>query len=138
MLAQPLAALKDQLDALIAEDGMLDAETVHMFDNNYTPDIGTIVGDLMEATFPGYATSTAVEWGAVYNIEGGKAVQGDRKQFTASGAVDPQQTVYGYYLMSGDVSPKYLGAERFDTPVALALAGDAVGVVPSFSVVNQP
>ena len=137
MLVQPIASLKSQLDALIAEDGHLDAATVHLFTNNIVPDVDTVVGDLTQASFTGYAASSAIEWGAVYNVDGGKAVQGDRKQFTASADVDPQVAVYGYYLMSGDVTPVYLGAERFDTPVYIRNSGDAVGVVPSFSVKNQ-
>lgn len=137
MLIQPIAALKDQLDALIAEDGLLDGATVHLFTNNVVPAVDTVVGDLEEAAFTGYSASTAVVWGAVYNIPNGKAVQGDRKQFTASAAPGSEVTVYGYYLMSGAGSPTYLGAELFDTPVVIAASGDAVGVVPSFSVKNQ-
>lgn len=137
MLTQPRSFLASQLNVLVDEEGLLDGVTVHLFKNNVTIDIDTVKADLDECNFTGYAASTAVVWGAPYNLINGKAVQGDRKQFTASADLEEEQTAYGYYLMSGDDPPVYLGAERFNAPVVFSASGDACGVVPSFSVTNR-
>ncbi len=128
MLSFVFAALKNILTAMIGIGGEFETVTVHLYKNDYTPSIGTVIGDLIEADFDGYAASSAVTWGAVVqSSDGTPLVIGDTKTAVATGSTTPN-TVYGYYYTDSGGNLK--GAAKFDEPVQIVDVDDFVSVVP--------
>lgn len=131
MLQVTKAKMKELLAAMIGVGGILEAPTVRLFKNNYFPSKDSVIGDFTLADFTGYATSTAVTWGAPHvNADGNLEIQGGVKQFTATDGATPN-TVYGYLLTTAGGA--LIAAERFDVPVPVSAADDAVVVAPRFT-----
>lgn len=109
-----LAAKQAGLDAL---DGPLVGAKIALFTTAIAPSPALVLADLVEATFPGYARSAAIVWGAPFtSSETGEPVMpGDAKTFTSTGG-DPPETVRSYGLVSADVPPVLLALEEFEAP----------------------
>ena len=130
MLILPNSARRQVIDDLKDVGEYLDAVVVKLYQNDYTPNPDTVLADFTEATFDGYAASTAIVWGATFTNSVNQAeTVGDVKQFTATGATTPN-LIYGYYLVSGATLK---GGEKFDSPVPVNGVGDAVIVIPRFA-----
>lgn len=130
MIMLPNAARRAVVDALIAEDGLLDGAVVNLYQNDLTPTPNTLVGDFTVANFTGYAVSSAIVWGTVFTDASNVANSvGDVKQFTCT-ADGTAQTIYGYYVT---VTGALRFSERFPTPIPVVHAADAVVVLPRFS-----
>lgn len=131
------AELRTQLALPFAAMGRYDGAVVRLFKNDITPDRTTVLADLTEADFAGYAASSAVVWGAVFSDENDAAnVVGGSKQFQASGPVSPAQQIYGYYVTNAAGDTLYW-AERFDQPKEVNGAEDAIIVVPGLKLGHQ-
>lgn len=122
--------LKDQLSTD-------ESYTLKLYQNNYTPVVGSTASSFTEATFGGYSpkTLTRAAW-QTPTIVGGVAssTYGSTPQtWTLSSS---PQTIYGYYIL-GAVSLKVLWAERFAVSRALTL-GDALDLTPVFTLTYQP
>ncbi len=131
MLVTTKLASHAQLDALKAVSGPLDGLIVKLFTNSLTIDHDSVAGDFTEATFDGYAASTAIAWGATHFNANNKAqLVGDTKQFTAGASV-ASETVQGYFVVDG--SGDLVFAERFDSPVTISEEHDAISVVPVYT-----
>jgi hypothetical protein len=123
------------LTALTATGGPINAVKYGLYQNNLQPGQGTQFTDFTACDFDGYAVSAAVVWGAVYtNAEGFAEADGQTLQFTCTGSTT-QNTVYGYYAYTGTNTLVY--AEKFDQPIPVGAIGDAVVVVPQFTLVSQ-
>lgn len=134
MLVQPQALVRSMLDDLVVAGppaGLLNGALVKLFKNDMTPSGLTLLADLDEADFTGYAASGAVTWDAGFTNEAGDGeIIGDTKQFLASGAA-VANTVYGYYVTSGD-GLTLLFSERFAVPKLIDAAGKSITVIPRF------
>lgn len=102
---------------------------IHLFKNDYTPINTTLLADLTEADYPGYAAKDAV-------AESAPVINGDDESYSTSGVMDfvsdddtdPVQRVYGVYVTFLDITDTrvLLAATRFDNWQTIALEGDKV------------
>lgn len=109
---------------------------LHLFKNNYTPTNATILANLTESTFAGYAAVDLITWAAPSVAAHVATMSAAARTFTrsSSGTGEP---VYGYFVTLAD-DTTLLWAER--DPVAdtsgvvyLTSAGDTYTVTPSFN-----
>jgi hypothetical protein len=132
LLVVPSAVLKTQLDYLTATGGDLNGAKLGLFSNNIVPTQDTVIGDLTPCTFPGYALSAAITWGAADIDDSGSAVTlGGLVTFVSSTITTPE-TVYGAFLQNSG-GTVLLAAFRFDTPIAIFRALQAIAIVPSWT-----
>lgn len=104
-----------------------------LFQSNTTPSASTVLADLTECNFSGYA-AVSVTWGTVAQDGGGKAsMTGTQIDFTHDGGGTPND-VYGWYLYfdnAGAVS--LLAIERFASPpVVMDDNTDIISITPTF------
>lgn len=110
--------------------GHLDGGTVHLFTNDVDPGEGAVEGDFTEATFDGSADKPIGTFGDAFVDPDGnvKAVAPTLQWNWADGA---DETVYGVYFMDGDSVPGCAGYDRFETPIQMANALDAIVLQPA-------
>jgi len=141
MLIIPPPFRQTILEALIAEDGPLDAVLVGLFQSSYTPSINSTYAELdaAKATFSGYAASAAVTWTGPY-LDASKTayVLGELIPFDAT-VVDPfvSNSIGGYYLYTATTLK---GVEQFTdpitgnpAPVSMTFPGALCPVIPRFA-----
>jgi len=108
----------------------------HLYTNNLTPDLDTVLGDLTEAAWTGYASVTKTF--SDYTISGvaghaGYAIAAPTSFSNGSGS--PVNT-YGYYVTDSG-STLLLAIARFDgAPLSIAAAG-SLPVVPVWGDFSQ-
>lgn len=125
----PFARADAILTTFVGVGGEVNGGIVHLFTNDITPTIDTVIGDFTEATFAGYAASAAIVWSAVFRNALGQAQSvGDTKTFELTAL--PGETIYGYYVTVGGAL-RY--SERFEKPVPLAIVSQACVVVPTYT-----
>jgi hypothetical protein len=128
-------ATVSMLTALTTTGKPLHAPIMKLFQNNYTPVHGTTLSNLTEATFVGYVASSAITFGTAYlNSQGYAEIDGPTTQFTCTASTTPN-TIYGYWVEDG--SGNLLYAERFTAPQYITGSGQAVVVVPRFTLGSQ-
>src|SRR4051794_24675060 len=91
---------------------------VRLFKNNYTPIATTVVGDLTEANFSGYAAVTPSFGSSATVTSKGTITDGSSRDFTHNGGAT-SNTVYGYYVTYESGGSTLLWAEKFDNPLTL-------------------
>lgn len=104
-----------------------------LFKNDFTPVLGSVVGDLTEATFTGYSaiTLTGASW---TNTPGDPVTMSYAEQTFTSSADQTAQSIYGYYLVRA-TGGELIIAERFTGgAVTIQNNGDAIRITPSFTV----
>lgn len=138
MLHEPVAGLIARLNAMVGVDGEFEDAIVALIqtaDPVFTPN-GNMTFDEFEAAeadFSGYARSTAIDWAAAYKDDTNRAVvAGGSKQFTANAAT-VGNTVTGYAVLNA-AADAVLFAELFDTPRVIDESGDAIIVIPKYTV----
>ncbi len=90
--------------------GLLDGASLCIFKNDYTPINTTVLADLTEANFDGYARITLDSWTSAFlNADNKAEVDETTRTFTVSGVSTPN-TVYGAFVLDG--SGNLLYAER--------------------------
>lgn len=112
----------------------VDGNLLKLAQNDFAPAESTVLADIDEADFPGYA---AIECTPGTQPEGFEpATDASRINISppvggfiweTNAAVDPAQTIYGFYLTSND-GLTLLATARFDTPVVLTVANQIVEV----------
>ena len=110
----------------ILEDALSSTPTlkVHLFDNNLAAfNDATVLGDLNEASFSGYAAVTPT-WSAPA-IVGVPTTSGSSASFVYSGG--SSTTVYGFYLTDSS-GAKFYGGNKFPSPVVLDTVNTTVSV----------
>lgn len=134
MLVVPKAASLVFMDSI--KDAVLGNLSLHLYVNNYSPDLDTGLGDLTEATFPGYAPiGFAFTLPATINGENkAELVYFGSGTFTATGS--SSNTAYGYFVVNEDTGD-LLWAERFASPVPLTSAGLFVFVGPRLTGISE-
>jgi len=127
MLVVPKSASLTIMDAI--KDALLGNLSLHLYVNNYSPDLDTGLGDLTEATFPGYAPiAFGFTLPATINVDNkAELVYFGSGTFTATGS--SSTTGYGYFVVNED-DGSLLWAERFASPVPLGTAGQFVFIGP--------
>src|ERR1700730_8988407 len=96
VIADPklVAMLQDEISNLIAGQGLL----VHLFNNNYTPIPGSVIGNYTDAVFSGYAPQTLTPVGPTYLVSTGIAVQNFVPcVFLQSGGI-VTDNIHGYFV----------------------------------------
>lgn len=109
-----------------------DTPFLRLYQNDYTPDADTDLGDLTEATFPGYTTAGLNNWADPVADDDGNAMLVELQHlFTMSGS-SPTNTIYGYYIVKIEISPpdRLIAVVRFDEPVAMDATGKQLTVLP--------
>jgi len=116
---------------------------VMLFTNNITPTENTVIGDLTEATFDGYARLDAEAPPMASGID---PLTGDQRvtvnepaggwRWETSGVTDLPQTIYGFAVVSGGVSR---GIELLAEPIVLEEADQEVNLGSvMFTIVQTP
>jgi len=111
-------------------DQLLDAAgyEVHLYQNDYTPVDATVIGDLDEADYSGYAEQIATGWTAAVTTPLGRAISfADEMNFAHDGG-GTDNTIYGYYVLAPTGSLAWV--ERFLGPITMADASDAFDLIP--------
>lgn len=101
--------------------------TYKLFKNDVTVDKDTVLADLEESDFEGYAALDAVaEPDPTVNGSDEAQSLGDELQWPSDADTDPPQQAFGLYVtFTGvDTTEKLFFAENFDAPVTFAFAGD--------------
>lgn len=107
------------------------ALTYHLFQNDETIAVGTVLTDLDESDFEGYAPKDSVtEPDPTVNGSNEANSQGDELTWTKTGDPETVQQVYGVYVTieEMDTDPVLLAAWNLPAPVAIAVAGNLVKV----------
>lgn len=104
---------------LIAE--IFDGALFKLFTNAFNPNPDMITTDFIIATFVGYANDTAT-WEPLGNTDTGRYATA-QLSYTGGAVVAPGEVIEGYYVTDG-ASTVVLCAERFVTPVPIAVPGD--------------
>lgn len=100
----------------------------------YTANAGgtkaTILANLTEATFTGYAETTPV-FAVVGNDANNRQVWTAPVQTFTAGAIGGPQTILGYYLFNTATGKLYF-FEAFGAPILINTAGQFIDVTPSW------
>lgn len=108
---------------------------IKLYTNNYTPAQGTLLADFTEATFTGYTGTTFARsaWGtaSANPVTNKGEISANQVSWTAGSS----ETVYGYYVVSDDGSPKLLWAELFDSSKALQ-TNDILNITLNFTLAS--
>lgn len=125
----PYVRAKAILADFTAVGGELIGGIVHLYENDYTPNIDSVLLDFTECTFDGYDVSTPIVWSAPWrNALGQAQIVGDTKTEVLDTL--PGTIVYGYFVT---VAGGLRYAERFPSPVPLAVVDAAVVTVPTYT-----
>jgi hypothetical protein len=98
--------------------------SVRLYVNDITPTPLTVVADLTEASFSGYAAIGPVaDWNGGYDPETGQPIMYTHVEmnFVADGG-GPLENVYGFYILDKDGT--LVCARRLASPVTMQRAGD--------------
>lgn len=128
-MPDPLVPNTGRLDALTYVKNGYFAASLKLFQNNYTPVAGSVLGDFTAASFPGY-NSAGIAYGTVAMHADGWAecVQNTASVFTRSSS-GISQTVYGWYLtVSVSGTERVIAARRLDAPFTFTNSGDSYSV----------
>ena len=126
-----------RLDFLAAlKTGIFDGGSFRLYKNDYTPNVNTLVADLIVADFTGYANKTIAAWNAPYldALKIGNLVA--PLQTFSQTATTITNIVYGCFFLSVAVGNPLVYAERFATPVNFGAIGDTLNIVPKFQLGN--
>lgn len=109
----------------------LTACSCYLFQNNMTPDQNTVLADLTQATFSGYAASVCNFGAATIVSHKGKIVGTAPLTFTHNGG-GTANTIYGYYVKITTTSD-LIYVERFSASQLMTNNGDQIGITLSFT-----
>lgn len=119
--------------ALLLAGAQWAAPTVHLFENNITPNKDTVVGDLTEPSYVGYSSVAITGWGTPgYNADGSITVTAENVAEFVGPALAGGPSIYGYFLKGGGAGTPLLRIVKFTNPVSLADDTRVLDVVASF------
>jgi hypothetical protein len=104
---------------------------VRLFTDDITPDASTVIGDLTEPTFTGYAQISLASVGfptPTINGSGEAESDGPTMTWTCTSTPGSPETIHGIYVQIDDpvANPKCLYAARFSSPSVITASGDAI------------
>lgn len=107
---------------------------LHLFQNNWTFDRNTVLTDLVECDFDGYASQDPV-WTASFQNGVEDVATSPSLTFTAGAGLAGPQTVYGYYFLDEDGDLSW-GETFAGGPVTIAVIGQTLVVYPQLKAKN--
>lgn len=129
----PIAVYKlilDALTAMKAVGGDLNGAKVGLYTNVHQPSKGTLLADLTQATYTGYALVAIATWGAPFlDPIGNPTMVGNHIQFQPTDGAVPN-TITGWFIVDS-AGTDLLIACALPTPVVLADASHALIVEPT-------
>jgi hypothetical protein len=101
---------------------------VHLYSNNYTPTNLSAVSNFTEADFTGYSDVATTGFSTPSWQSQGAAVAWSEPMavFTTASPYTVGQTIYGYWVDSGTMTPVLIGAERFTAPIPMIGVGNQI------------
>jgi len=105
-----------------------EAFEMHLFQNNVQFDENTVIGDLVECDFDGYAFQ-APAWNPAGQVGLEDAALAPALTWTAGAGLAAPQSCYGYYFLNddGDLS---LGETFEDGPIVMTTPGQELVLYP--------
>jgi hypothetical protein len=103
--------------------------SLKLFQNDAVVTVGTVIGDLVEATFDGYDFAPLTGVGMVYNdpVRGGSSFLASIQfNFVPAGGTPVTNLIYGYFVE--DEFATAIAVTKFDGPVPMAALGDSIPV----------
>lgn len=121
------------LEMLAQDPGALLSSTLHLFQNDITPTVNTLLADLDEADFTGYAPLDPIVWDSAFiTPEGLYKLVGESTLFEMT-ATTVINTIYGWYVTRELATVDFLVvAKRFDAPIEVTVTGAGVLVLPEY------
>lgn len=87
----------------------------------------TVLADLTEADYDGYAQKTLTTWNAPYlDPAGGASIQPGTQQFDFAAGAGDTNVILGFYVLNAAGALVFIG--NFDAPIAMAHNGDSIPV----------
>lgn len=124
----PSAAELELLQYLVTtinSDGL----KVRLFKNDVTPDDNTVIGDLTEADFEGYAAGDLANLTTPGVVAAQAQTQGDSVTFTM-GTPGTTNNIYGHYITDSAGTVLYGVVRDPSAPIAMDTAGKEYTVFP--------
>lgn len=109
---------------------------LRLYQNNYTPVEGSVLGDFTEATFSGYAQATPLVAVDITGPDGTNrwTITWSQCSWTKNGATGNQ--IYGYYVLNA--ANQVLFAERFGAaPIDMTVNGNHLQLTPKLTMKSQ-
>lgn len=135
----PLVIPTDSLVVAIqgVSDGQLGGGSIRLFTNDFVPGPNTVLADITEATFSGYAAVVTANWGQPFlNPQGFVEVDAPSAQFNHNGGAIVE-SVFGYYVT--DAGGALVTVERFAAgPYLMETALNSIIVVPRYALQVVP
>lgn len=118
MLVPTAAALEAWIADMTADSTWLGGCSVGLYVNVITPSDGTLLSNLVEANYDGYARKVSHTWGTVFKDPNGLySQQAQQLVFQPTGS-STMNTCQGLFVTGSD-STKLLGVEPFNAPIPL-------------------
>jgi len=118
MLVPTAAALESFIADLTADTTWLGGASVGLYQTQITPTDQTVLADLTEANYDGYARKVSHTWSPTFvDPNGLYSKQAQTLVFQPTGD-DTMNTIYGLFV-TGDDSTALLAVEPFDSPIPL-------------------
>src|ERR1044072_2949235 len=118
--------------------GVWNSTTVrfHLYQTNYTPVDGSVLGDFTEATFSGYAAIAVSSFAAATTVSNRGSTTANPITFTR-GVGETSNSIYGYYV-TDSTNTKLLFAERAPAPpISMTNVGDQIVITPVFTLSSE-
>ncbi len=113
--------------------GPLFEAKVHLYTNDLDPDVNTVLGDFVEATFDGSDAQTIDTWDAPFLLPSGNSqTVGSPVSFVCSGDA-AFEIVNGVYV-TNDTGDTLLYSEKFESSVSINQVGAGLVYIPSVEV----
>lgn len=136
MFVQTKAQLIASLTASVA--ALTTGYKIRLFTGATVPSVNSVIGDFTEADFTGYPAGGIAPTdftGPSFNSQGAAVDYSFVKTFQPTGTA-VGNIITGYYLVSGDMSPILLGAERFAAAIPMQSPTDQISIAAPLSVAD--
>jgi hypothetical protein len=134
MLVVPKVSALLLLNAI--QNALLGLISVHLYVNDISPDLDTVLADLTEASFPGYAGQVGTFTTPPFTNGSNKAETDQDSSVTFTSTGSSGETAYGYYI-TDTLNADLYWIERFASPVPFDQAGRFVTIGPQLTLVSE-
>lgn len=127
--------LLENVRAAPLSNGLWNDVVIKLFQNDFTPNVNTVLADFTEADFSGYASVNQVAtWLTPFvDANGIPRMMNAQMQFDHDGGVTAN-AIFGYWVEKA-ITGELLWAERFvDGPFNLALITDAIALTLAIAI----
>lgn len=106
---------------------------VRLFKNNLTVVAGTVLADLTEANYSGYAAQTAAGWSAAAIVSGAGSTTGTPLTFATANPTTITNNIYGAYITDAGNTILYWAQNDANAPIPMAVPGQIYVYTPNFA-----